>query len=309
VTYRDPNVAKRFVETDATRRVDRDGAKWLGRDGTRQLDRSGVQQLDRDALKRLDRSQPPMLPTDKGTREALQGDERERRARIMSGERDMKQFGAGAKSPEEAEQWRRQGRELEQKRFQGGESGLPQATTRQLDRSSIGTQAKPSTQMPQFQRPEGAGVQATPRTRDLSRETKTLGKPEGSPPSQPTQSWGTRRSLESGQQRVDPSQMQQRYESRQFQQRVEPPVQKRTEPWQMQQRSEPRQYQYQRRVEPKSMPPPTVQRSQEGSTRQFTQQRSAPKSLEPQGQQSGKQGSQQNIRKRNDDDKTNQFGR
>jgi hypothetical protein len=314
VTYRDPNVAKRFVETDATRRVDRDGAKWLGRDGTPQLDRSGVQQLDRDALKRLDRSQPPMLPTDKGTREALQGDERARRARIMSGERDMKQFGAGAKSPEEAEQWRRQGRELEQKRFQGGESGLPQATTRQLDRSSIGTQAKPSTQMPQFQRPEGAGVQATPRMRDLSRETKTWGKPEGSPPPQPTQSWGTRRSLESGQQRVDPSQMQQRYESRQFQQRVEPPVQqrvpppvqqrveppvqKRTEPWQMQQRSEPRQYQYQRRVEPKSMPPPTVQRSQEGSTRQ----RSVPQRVEP----SGSQSTQQKARKREED--KNQFG-
>jgi len=296
VTYRDPNVAKRFVETDATRRVNREG--------TTQLDRDGVKQLDRDALRRLDRSQPAMLPTDKGAREALQGDERERRARIMSGERDTTQFGAGAKSPEEAAQWRRQGRELEQKRFEGGESALPQATTRQLDRSSIGTQAKPSAQMPQFQRPEGAGVQATPRTRDLSRETKTWGKPEGSPPSQPTQSWSTRRSLESGQQSLDPSQMQQRQESRQFQQRVEPPVQKRPEPWQMQQRPETRQFQqrpdprqFQQRVEPRSVPPPTVQRSQEGSTRQFTQQRNVPQRVEP----SGSQSTQKKARKREED--------
>jgi len=222
----------------------------------------------------------------------------------MSGERDMKQFGAGAKSPEAAAQWRRQGRELEQKRFEGGESGLPQATTRQLDRSSIGTQAKPSAQMPQFQRPEGAGVQATPRTRDLSRETKTWGKPEGSPPSQPTAELehppfaGVRPAKgrpSQMQQRPETRQFQQRPDPRQFQQRVEPPVQKRPEPWQTQQRPAPRQLQ--QRVEPRSVPPPTVQRSQEGSTRQFTQQRNVPQRVEP----SGSQSTQKKARKREED--------
>jgi hypothetical protein len=323
VTYRDPNVAKRFIEGDSKQRLDRDGKKWLGGEGARQFEGSGTRQFDRDALKRLDRSQPPMLPTDKGTREALQGDERERRARIMSGERDMKQFGAGAKGPEGVAPWGRADRQLEQKRFEGGEAaGMPPVTTQQqLERPGVGAQVKPTAKLPQLERPEGTAVPATPGTRELSRETKTWGKTEGGTPPPTTQSWGTRRSLESGTQGVESPQLKNRSESWQMQQRSEPrqfqyqrppepQIQKRSESWQMQQRSEPRQYQFQQRAQPKQMPPPTVQRSQEGSTRQFSQQRSAPKSFEPQRQQSGGQSSQQTIRKRSDDDdKKNSFGR
>ncbi len=285
VSYRDPNVAKRFIDADPGRRADRDGAKWFGRDANQPSDRGGVQPLDRDASRRLDRSKPAMLPADQATRDALQGTERERRARIMGGEHGTRPFGDGAASPGDAAQWRRKGGELERQRIEGGAAGLPEPATRQFERPSIGKQARPTGEVPQLERPESAGVQATPRARDLGRETRTWGKTEAGTSPQATQGWGSRRSLESGAQRVEPQtqrrsepwQGQQRSEPRQFQQRVEPQTQRRSEPWQGQQRSEPRQFQ--QRVEPQ-----TQKRSEPWQGQQRSEPRQFQQRVEPQTQ-------------------------
>jgi hypothetical protein len=280
VTYRDPNVAKRFVEADSKQRLERDGKQWFGGEGGKQFEGSGARQFDRDAPKRLDRSQPAMLPTDKGTREALQGDERERRARIMSGDRDMKQFGAGA-------QFKPTAKLPELERPEG--TVVPTTPgTRELSRETKTWGKTEGGTPPQPTQSWGA-------RRSL----------EGS----------TQRGVESSQlkKRSEPWQQPQRSEPRQFQYQppAAPQMQKRSEPWQQPQRSEPRQYQFQQRAQPKQMPPPTVQRSQEGSTRQFSQQRSVPKSFESQSQRSSGQSSQQNTRKRSNDDDNNKnpFGR
>ena len=298
VSYRDPNVARRFVDADSGRRADRDGAKWFGRDANQPPDRGGAQPLDRDALRRLDRSKPAMLPADQATRDALQGTERERRARIMGGEHGPRPFGDGAASSGDAAQWRRKGGEPERRRIEGGAAGLPEPATRQFERPSIGKQARPTGEVPQIDRPEGAGVQATPRARDLGRETRAWGKTEAGASPQSTQGMGSRRSFESGAQRGEPAQMpsygrvepqtqkrsepwqgQQRQDARQFQQRVEPQTQKRSEPWQGQQRPDTRQFQ--QRVEPQTQKRSEPwQGQQRPDTRQF-QQRVEPKQMQP----------------------------
>jgi len=122
VSYRDPNVAKRFVEAASTPRVDRDAA--------RPAELGSARQLEREAIRRLDRSQPAPLPSDRGTREALQGDERARRERILRGQRDTAPIGAGAATPDELGK-RRPGREAEQRRFGGNEASPASPITRQ----------------------------------------------------------------------------------------------------------------------------------------------------------------------------------
>jgi len=364
VSYRDPTVARRFLDGDAARRagrdgaqsldrealkrldrdgaqqldrealkrLDRDGAQQLDREALKRLDRDGAQSLDREALKRLDRGQPATLPADKGTREALQGDERERRERIMRGQRDQTPFEADPKAPEAAALRR----ETEQKRFGAGESTLPPATSRQ-----------------QLERSGGAGAEPTARPRDLARDAKSWGRPDTGATPAPTPSWSTRRQVEPGAQRYEGPQMQQRVDPRQFQQRVEPQqmqrqvdprqmqqrvdprqMQQRVDPRQMQQRVDPRQFQQrvepqqmQRRVDPRQMqqrvePRPTPQAvepramQQRVDPRQFqqrvepkVQQRSMPQSVEQARQRSGSQSAPQGSKKRDDDSKDNPFVR
>ena len=271
VSYRDPTVARRFLDGDAARRAGRDGA----------------QSLDREALKRLDRGQPATLPADKGTREALQGDERERRERIMRGQRDQTPFEADPKAPEAAALRR----ETEQKRFGAGESTLPPATSRQ-----------------QLERSGGADAEPTARPRDLTRDAKSWGRPDTGATPAPTPSWSTRRQVEPGAQRYEGPQMQQRVDPRQFQQRVEPQqMQRRVDPRQMQQRVEPRPTP--QAVEPRAMQQRVDPRQFQQRVEPKVQQRSMPQSVEQARQRSGSQSAPQGSKKRDDDSKDNPFVR
>ena len=271
VSYRDPTVARRFLDGDAARRAGRDGA----------------QSLDREALKRLDRGQPATLPADKGTREALQGDERERRERIMRGQRDQTPFEADPKAPEAAALRR----ETEQKRFGAGESTLPPATSRQ-----------------QLERSGGADAEPTARPRDLTRDAKSWGRPDTGATPAPTPSWSTRRQVEPGAQRYEGPQMQQRVDPRQFQQRVEPQqMQRQVDPRQMQQRVEPRPTP--QAVEPRAMQQRVDPRQFQQRVEPKVQQRSMPQSVEQARQRSGSQSAPQGSKKRDDDSKDNPFVR
>jgi hypothetical protein len=84
VAYRDPTVARRFVGTDG--RPPAPGGSKPSAAGI-------AQPPDRGAMRRLDRSQPAMPPSDRATRDALQGDVRERRDRIMRGQPDAQRSG------------------------------------------------------------------------------------------------------------------------------------------------------------------------------------------------------------------------
>ena len=242
VSYRDPNVAKRFVEAASTPRVDRDAA--------RPAELGSARQLEREAIRRLDRSQPALLPSDRGTREALQGDERERRERIMRGQRDTAPIGAGAATPDELGK-RRPGREAEQRRFGGSEASPASPITRQPEAG------------------QGIDAEAARRARETNREARTWGRPEsGSTPA--------------------PSQAQERKERSQARDGVEPRQLQRSEPRPTPQRSEPQeaqrqiQRQWQQRAEPRSAPPQQPQQAQPQWSPPRSEPRPAPQRSEPQ---------------------------
>ena len=306
VSYRDPNVAKRFVEAASTPRVDRDAA--------RPAELGSARPLEREAIRRLDRSQPALLPSDRGTREALQGDERERRERILRGQRDTAPIGAGAATPDELGK-RRPGREAEQRRFGGSEASPPSPITRQPEAG------------------QGVDAEAARRARETNRESRTWGRPESGSTPAPSQAQERKersqardgvepRQLQRSEPRPTPQrsepqeaqrqiqrQWQQRAEPRQAPQAVEPRAiqqqsqrqwQPRPEPRQMPQRVEPQQMpkpveaprQYQQRAEPRPTPQPPVARqpqiaprSQDGGGRQAVPQavpqRAAPQESQP----------------------------
>ena len=314
VSYRDPTVARRILAPDAARQVDRDGARPLDREGLRTLDREGGQRLDgesarqREAMRRLDGSQPAMLPSDRTTREALQGDARERRERILRGQEWQAPSAAGQPAPDDALQRRIQNREMERMRPERGEAVPPQATTRKLERSA-GTDADAATRA--LERARETRPSARPETGLTRPSASTRDRPEASPsparvdPQQRLQ----RREPSRVPPQIEPGQVPQRRESPQVQQRAEPrqtpqaverrqwqqPAQPRQVPQaiepQEQQRQVQRQWQRQpsQSAEPRQAPP--VQRSQERVTRQAPQHRESAKPPPQTGGQ-GKQGSQ-----------------
>jgi hypothetical protein len=306
VAYRDPGVAKRFVETASVPPAGSGAAQLPGVGSAVPSDRGRIQEMDRGALRRLDPSQRATLPSDRGTREALQGDERERRDRILRSPRDAAPGGAAAETPEAVAK-RRALREAEQRQWERAEprqaprgvepqEAQPQAQRQWQPRTEPRVtpqpqRVEPREAQPQAQRqwsqqrsearpaPQRSEPQETQRQvqrqwqpRPESRQVPQAVEPRVTPQPSPRQ-WQSRpETRQSMPQRSEP-QVQPRVEPpRQVQQRVEPPrqVQQRVEPpRQVQQRVEPPR-QTQQRVEPR--PTPQAAPPNQAGGRQATQQ-------------------------------------
>jgi hypothetical protein len=202
-------------------------------------------------MRRLDRGQPGMLPSDRTTRDALQGDPRERRERIMRGQADAQRSGL-APTP---------GTPRQLQRPNDAGAGPPPSGGKGRGPLSAGG-------------PDGAAVSSpTP-------SATTVGPLEARSPEEHTSPRGQRRATSGPQQGVEseqaPAASAPREAQRQWQRRSMPQP---AEPQEAQPRVAPRQWQ--QRPDARQMPPPAAPRDTQAPVQRQWQRQPMPPSAEP----------------------------